>query len=204
MVLETSRAAFGDNLAVQIIQNIKIIPSDKAEYIPETIHVDIFDSSNFKFDKSVKVGFSTFTPKIKKALYEFFKDNHDVMMDDFLSIVHPSTVIASSAIVSNGFYIEPNSTISPFAKIGFGVSINRNTSIGHHTTIHDFATIGPGVNIGGNSIIEKGVQIGIGATVFNEVVIGENSVIGAGSLVTKDIPANCIAYGNPCKIVKYI
>ena len=36
------------------------------------------------------------------------------------------------------------------------------------------------------------------------VSIGENTVIGAGSVVTKNIPANCIAYGNPCKVVREI
>ena len=36
-----------------------------------------------------------------------------------------------------------------------------------------------------------------------EVIIGDNSIIGAGSIVTKDIPANCIAAGVPCKVIKY-
>jgi galactoside O-acetyltransferase len=36
------------------------------------------------------------------------------------------------------------------------------------------------------------------------VSIGDNSVIGAGSVVTKDIPANVVAYGNPCKVVRPI
>lgn len=36
------------------------------------------------------------------------------------------------------------------------------------------------------------------------VTIGSNSVIGAGSIVTKDIPADCIAVGNPCKVLREI
>jgi len=40
--------------------------------------------------------------------------------------------------------------------------------------------------------------------VLKGVTIGENSVIGAGSVVTKDIPANVIAAGNPCKVIKEI
>lgn len=36
------------------------------------------------------------------------------------------------------------------------------------------------------------------------VSIGDNSVIGAGSVVTKDIPANCVAYGNPCRVIREI
>ncbi|NDV60408.1 sugar O-acetyltransferase [Bacteroides sp. 519] len=53
-------------------------------------------------------------------------------------------------------------------------------------------TIGSNVWIGGNSTILPGMSI------------GDNTTIGAGSLVTKSIPANCLAYGNPCKIVREI
>ena len=52
--------------------------------------------------------------------------------------------------------------------------------------------IGDDVLIGAHSIILKGVHI------------GARSIIGAGSVVTKDIPSDCIASGNPCKIIKYI
>jgi acetyltransferase-like isoleucine patch superfamily enzyme len=53
-------------------------------------------------------------------------------------------------------------------------------------------TIGDNVWIGGNVVINPGVTI------------GNNSVIGTGSIVTKDIPANVIAVGNPCKVLRAI
>lgn len=46
--------------------------------------------------------------------------------------------------------------------------------------------------------------IGAGVTICPGVTIGENTVIGAGSVVVHDIPANCIAVGNPCKVVREI
>jgi len=52
--------------------------------------------------------------------------------------------------------------------------------------------------------IESGVWIGANVVVMPGVTIGENSVIGAGSVVTKDIPANSIAFGSPCKVVREI
>lgn len=51
-------------------------------------------------------------------------------------------------------------------------------------------------------IIGDNVWIGGGAIIMPGVTIGDNAVIGAGSVVTKSIPSNVIAYGNPCKIVK--
>lgn len=52
--------------------------------------------------------------------------------------------------------------------------------------------------------IKDNVWIGENATICPGVTIGENSVIGAGSVVTKDIPANCIAVGNPCRVLREI
>lgn len=53
-------------------------------------------------------------------------------------------------------------------------------------------TIGDNVWIGGGAIINPGVNI------------GDNVVIGSGSVVTKDIPSNCVAVGNPCKVIKNV
>lgn len=109
-------------------------------------------------------------------------------------------------------------TGTPHAKIMIGnhvemsgVSIVSN----HSVTIGNRVLIGANCQIGdrdGHSnryqstpmpiIIEDGVWLGMNVTVLKGVTIGEHSIIGANSLVTKDIPANCIAAGNPCKVIK--
>lgn len=53
-------------------------------------------------------------------------------------------------------------------------------------------------------VIEDNVWLGLNVVVLKGVHIGKNSLIGANSLVTKDIPANVIAAGNPCKVIKQI
>ena len=53
-------------------------------------------------------------------------------------------------------------------------------------------------------VIGDNVWLGGGVKVLPGVTIGKNSVIGAGSVVTRDVPENCLAYGNPCKVIKKI
>jgi len=52
--------------------------------------------------------------------------------------------------------------------------------------------------------VGRNVWIGSGAQIMPEITIGDNFVIGAGSVVTKDIPANSVAYGVPCRVVREI
>ena len=52
--------------------------------------------------------------------------------------------------------------------------------------------------------IGKNCWIGASAVILPGVTIGDNSVIGAGSIVTKDIPPNCVAVGNPCRVLREI
>lgn len=53
-------------------------------------------------------------------------------------------------------------------------------------------------------VIDAGVWLGYGVKVLKGVHIGENSLIGACSVVTKDVPANVVAVGNPCRVIKNI
>lgn len=52
--------------------------------------------------------------------------------------------------------------------------------------------------------VMQGASIGSGATILSRVVIGENAIVGAGSVVTKNIPANAIVAGNPARVLRYI
>lgn len=108
--------------------------------------------------------------------------------------------------VGNNFYANYNLTILDAGKVTIGenVMIAPNVSIytaGHpiHPDIRNtgyeygiHVTIGNNVWIGGNTVINPGVHIGNGV------------VIGSGSVVTKDIPDNVIAAGNPCKVLRQI
>ena len=88
-----------------------------------------------------------------------------------------------------------------------GIHVGMKTLITSHVTINAHYLI-PKNNseyfIGEkvDTYIGKGCVIGVGATIMSGVKIGNYCVIGAGAVVTKDIPSNCIAAGNPAKIIR--
>lgn len=86
------------------------------------------------------------------------------------------------------------------------IKLGNNVRCGANTLITDSDWHTDDYRTGKNKevIIDDNVWLGYGVKVLKGVHIGENSLIGAGSIVTKDIPANVVAAGNPCKIIKEI
>ena len=155
-----------------------------------------------KPNNSNKVFFATPGPKNKEIIFNNFHRKHGIDKDRFLKIIHSSAYVANSCNIEEGVLIEPHAVISSQSYIGFGVFIKRGSLIGHHNIIGDYTDINPGVTISGNVTIGKKCLIGSGAVIKDKITIGDNTIIGVGSVVTKNIPANCIAYGNPCKVIK--
>ena len=131
------------------------------------------------------------------------------------------------AEIGEDCYIEP-----PFHSnwgghhVHFGKSVYANFGLtmvdDTHIYVGDYTMFGPNVVVAtaGHPILpelrEKAYQynmpvhigrncwIGAGAIILPGVTIGDNTVIGAGSVVTKDIPSNVVAVGNPCKVLREI
>lgn len=130
------------------------------------------------------------------------------------------------ASVGKNCYIEPplRANWGCHTHLGDNVYANFNLTLVDDTHIYigDHVMIGPNVTIAtaGHPIdpelrrdiaqfnipvqIGNNVWIGANSVVLPGVTIGENSVIGAGSVVTKDIPANVVAVGNPCRVLREI
>jgi acetyltransferase-like isoleucine patch superfamily enzyme len=94
-----------------------------------------------------------------------------------------------------------------------GVTIEDNVFIGHGVMfindIYPRATANGQLQTEADwkverTVIKNGVSIGTGATILANVTIGENAIVGAGSVVTKDVPANCIVGGNPARLFRKI
>ena len=109
-------------------------------------------------------------------------------------------------ILENNIYINFGCIILDCAE----VRIDSNTLIGPNVGIYAVNhSIDPKERINGGCFgkpvhIGKNVWIGGDAKILAGVTIGDNSIIGTGSIVTKDIPSNVIAVGNPCKVIREI
>lgn len=104
--------------------------------------------------------------------------------------------------LGNGVYINFNCNFvdDGLITIGDGVMFGPNVTIA--TVQHPIRPDMRGYMYCEHVTIENNVWVGEGVTICPGVTIGENSVIGAGAVVTKDIPANCIAVGNPARVLR--
>lgn len=108
-------------------------------------------------------------------------------------VIRPNTMLFAEPIYEGGFI-----TIEDFVLIGSGVHI--------YTTNHNYSDPNILIKDQGSNVkdvvLKKGCWVGANAIILPGVTIGKNSVIGAGSVVTKSIPDNVVAAGNPAKILK--
>lgn len=116
-----------------------------------------------------------------------------------LNAVHPSAVIASSAILGQGNMIGAGAVISSNARIGDSVIVNTGAIVEHDGVLEDGATICPGANLGGRVRVGRGAFVSTGAIVLPRVSMGAGAVVAAGSIVTRDVPGGTLVMGTPAR-----
>jgi acetyltransferase-like isoleucine patch superfamily enzyme len=112
------------------------------------------------------------------------------------------------------------------ARIGRRCKVSSHTFICEGVTIEDHVFIGHGVTFINDAfpraatatgelqteqdwkvettLVKKGASIGSGSTILSNVVIGENALVGAGSVVTRDVPAGAVVAGNPARVIRHL
>ena len=125
-------------------------------------------------------------------------------------------VILPNAIIGNNCNICANVFIENDVFVGNNVTVKCGVQLWDGVTVEDDVFIGPNVTFTNDlfprskqypqkfekTFIKKGASIGANSTILAGITIGENAMIGAGSVVTKDVPANTLWYGNPAKFIR--
>lgn len=108
--------------------------------------------------------------------------------------------------MGENFFMNINGVILDGAKVTFGDDVFIAPNCGFYTAGHplDARQRKQGLEYAYPITIGNGVWIGAHVCVMPGVTIGDNTVIGGGSVVTKDIPANVVAVGNPCRVIRAI
>jgi acetyltransferase-like isoleucine patch superfamily enzyme len=146
------------------------------------------------------------------------KLGRDVKLSKFINLygceIGDETKIGAFVEIQKNATVGKRCKISSHTFICEGVTVEDNVFIGHGVMfINDSYPRATAVD--GNlqteadwkverTTVKKGASSGSGATILSNVSIGENAIVGAGSVVTKDVPANSIVAGNPARVLRHI
>jgi acetyltransferase-like isoleucine patch superfamily enzyme len=142
----------------------------------------------------------------------------DVRLSNFINLygceIGDETKIGAFVEVQKNARVGRRCKISSHTFVCEGVDIQDNVFIGHNVAfINDSypraTTAGGGLQSEADwkvekTVVRKGASIGSGSTILSKITIGENAIVGAGSVVTKDVPANAIVAGNPARVLRYL
>lgn len=202
---DTTAVLFDVFAEVYSFEGFDVYPNIPLEIIP-SLPIKIIDYKimplNAVINSSEEVFFGVATPGNKRSVFNYFLNNQNINSQRYRTVIHNTCYISQAAKIDNGVFVGPKVVVAAQSYVGFGVFIKRGSTIGHHNVIGAFTDINPGVTLSGKVTIGESCIIGSGSTIIDNVSIGANTVIGAGSVVVRDIPANSIAYGNPCIVIR--
>lgn len=118
----------------------------------------------------------------------------------FLSLVHPTAVVAPTARIAAGAIVCPHAVISDAAEIGSCALVNYHASVAHDGVVGSFAVLSPYATLAGGAHVGDDAFLGIHASVGPGRRLGARSKVSANSALLADAPADSLVYGVPGRV----
>ena len=179
---------------------------DRTRIIPSRTPESAAMSANVKRAMAITARLNRLTFNDAVEIRSLFSELIRKKVDESFLLIPPFFTAGGDEVrVGNNVFVNQNCT---FYDLG-GLDIADDVMIGPNVSIitagHPLApSQRRAFTIGKPIVIEKGVWIATGAIIIGGVTIGEHSVVAAGSVVTKDVPANSLVGGNPARVIRSI
>jgi sugar O-acyltransferase (sialic acid O-acetyltransferase NeuD family) len=134
-------------------------------------------------------------PATKRALVEKLRAKGA----NFARLVHPTAVVARTAVLGQGVVLCPHSLVSAESVLGDFVSVNALSSVGHDVDVGAYTTLSGHVDLTGFVTVGEGSFFGTGAKVLPNVKVGARAKIGAGATIMRGVPDDATMYILPAK-----
>lgn len=118
---------------------------------------------------------------------------------EFATVVHPTAVVAPSAVLGAGAQVLSGAIVGPGARIGADAIVNTGAIVDHDSVVGEHSHIATAAALAGDVVVGRGAHIGLGARVLQGVRVGSSSVIGAGAVVLRDVPDATTVVGVPAR-----
>ena len=136
--------------------------------------------------------------KLRKNVVQMLQDVRHVQP---VNGIHNTSIIATSADMGHGNFIDQGAKIGAGTSIGNHCLIHAGSIIGPEVKVGDFVQIGAGTILGAGTEIEEEAFIGAGVTIVGGITIGKGARVGAGSVVVAPVKAGETVFGNPAQKV---
>jgi sugar O-acyltransferase (sialic acid O-acetyltransferase NeuD family) len=120
----------------------------------------------------------------------------------FLTLIHPTAIVAASASIGEGSVLCPYSIASDATTLGRFTLLNYHASLGHDASTGDFSVLAPYATLGGGARIAADVFMGLHTSVAPGKSVGASSKVSANSACLADVPAGSLVFGVPGRVTR--
>ncbi|EMR01452.1 acetyltransferase [Cesiribacter andamanensis] len=175
------------------------LSDDKEEHGKEIDAVSVLGSTDDDgflklIGKKTEAFVATDDNRLRKSLVKMLHERRKVQP---ANAVHPDAIVAKSASIGYGNFINQGVRIGAGSQIGSQCLLHSGALIDYGVKIADYVQVGAGAIIGSGVTLEEGAFIGTGATIVAGVTIGKGARVGAGSVVIGPVEGGKTVFGNP-------